>query len=135
MIGLPHAYRFTVYNSTGVTISASAALVYARRRKISSTDGQLVFEGSETSVYTNGSGIATATYSTGATISNATDKYLSGEFVFEVTTTGSPAGDVLLYFERATDGGSTHWPDSGLGAVVVKLNFSAAGTKRIDFSL
>ena len=134
MIGLPHAYRFTVYNASGVTISTGAAVVYARRRKISGTDGQLVYEASEATLYSNGAGIATATFAVGATVSNATDKYLSGDFVFQVTTTGSPNGDVFLYFERATDGGTTRWPDNGLSAILVKLSFTSAGTKRIDFS-
>lgn len=135
MIGLPESYRFRIYNSTGVTLAAASAKVYARRRKISGMDGSLQYESAEASVYSNAGTVATATYDTGATVSNATDKYLSGDFVFEVTTTGSPAGDCFCYLERSTDTGSTHWPDAGLGAVVVKLNFTVAATKRIDFSL
>ena len=135
MIGLPHTYRFTIYNSTGVSIATAGAKVYARRRKIASADGQLSFESAETTAYSNAGSVATASYDVGATISNATDKYLSGDFVFEVVTTGSPLGDVYLHLERATDGGSTHWPDAGLSAVVAKLGFTTAGTKRIDFSI
>jgi len=118
-----------------VTLAAGAAKVYARRRRIASADGQLFFEAAEAAVYSNAATVATAVSDVGATISNATDKYLSGDFVFEVTTTGTPAGDAFLYLHRATDGGAAHWPDTTLGAVMVKLNFTAAGTKRIDFSL
>lgn len=135
MIGLPHAYRFRIFNSSGIAIAAAGAKVYARRRKLSGTDGQLSYEATEATVYSNAGSVATATYDQGATISNDTDKYLSGDFIFEVTLTGSPAGDVFLYLERATDGGTIHWPDAGKAAIVAKLSFSAAATSRIDFSL
>jgi hypothetical protein len=134
MIGLPHTYRFAVYNTCGIEIAIGAAKVYARRRKIDGT-GTLLNEGAEATVFSNANAIATATYSLGTAVSNATDLWLSGDFVFEVALTGAPNGDVFLYFERATDGGTGHWPSQQLGAVIAKIYFNAATTLRTDFSL
>lgn len=135
MIGLPHTYRFTAYNGTGVSIAAGAVKVYARRRRIAATDGQLFHETTEAVVYTNAGAIAHTAQEVGATISNATDKWLSGDFVFEITITGAPTGDAFLYLERSTDAGGTHWGETAFAAVVGKLTLTAASTRRMDFSL
>ncbi|MCP5197645.1 MAG: hypothetical protein H6974_12815 [Gammaproteobacteria bacterium] len=105
-IGLPPNYRFLVYNGTGQTIAANAIKVYAIRAKFD-TNGALSFESSEATLYDNGSTISTGTYSAGSGVSNATDKYLSGDFMFEVTAPASANGDVKLYVQRSTDDGTT----------------------------
>jgi hypothetical protein len=134
MIGLPHTYRFAVYNTCGIEIAIGAAKVYARRRKIDGT-GTLLNEGAEATVFNNTNAIPQGSYSLGTAVSNDTDKWLSGDFVFEVVLTGAPNGDVFCYLERATDGGTSHWPTQLLGAVIAKLNFTTATTLRTDFSL
>ncbi len=133
MVGLPHTYRFKVLNSTGQTIATDSIFVRARRVKFDSA-GALSYEGSEATVFSYASTLATATYQAGTTQDNTTNKWLGGDFEFTVTAPASSAGDVVLYFERSTDGG-TDFDDDGLGEVVAVLNFTTSGTKRVTFSL
>lgn len=130
---LAHAYRFTVFNGTGQTIAANAVRVKSRRWKFSST-GSLVYEGSEVELLNNGSMISNSNYSSSSTIDNSSDLYIGGDFSFHVTAPSSANGDVLLYYDRSTDGGST-WNSNGLGTLVCVLNFTTSGTKIKSFSI
>ena len=134
MIVLPKHYRFKVYNNTGVSIAISNVKVYARRWKFSST-GAISYESSQDTVLNNAGSLATATYLAGDTEDNSTDLFIGGTFMFEVNpTTGSPNGNVILFFERSTDGGTT-WDSDGTGDVVAVLNFTSTGAKYKSFSL
>jgi hypothetical protein len=135
MIGLPTHYRFKVYNKTGQTIASGGnANVYSKRVKFDSS-GALTFEGSEAIVLVNtGSSISDSAYFAGTTQDNTTDKYIGGHFTFKVTAPASSSGDVTLFFERSTDGGTT-WDDDGLGEPVATINFTTSGTKKVTFSL
>jgi hypothetical protein len=133
MIGLPHYYRFKVYNDLGQTISTGNVTVKARRVNFD-TDGGLVFEGSEATVLSNGSGLADNTYLAGTTQNNSSLKWVGGTFVFSVVAPASSDGDVFLYLERSTDAGTT-WDTDGLGQAVAALNFTTSGTKVLTFSL
>lgn len=130
---LGHTYRFKVLNDTGQTIVANAVKVYGRRWKYGS-DGSITFEGSEGTLLDNGSTIADNAYSAGTTQDNSSNKYIGGDFIFEVTAPASSNGDVTLYLEKSTDGG-TDFDDDGLGMAVARLNFTTSGTKRRHFSL
>ena len=50
------------------------------------------------------------------------------------TGSPNPNGDVAIYLEVSTDEGLT-WPDEAAGYPVARLNFTAAGTKRIAFMI
>lgn len=133
MLGLPHTYRFKVFNGLGQTITTGNVTVLARRHKLDAI-GALSFEGSETSVLSNGSGLTNGSYLAGTTQDNSSNKYMGGDFEFSVTAPASSNGDVVLYFERSTDGG-TDFDTDGLGDVVASLNFTTSGTKKKTFSL
>lgn len=134
-IGLPRNYRFKVQNRTGQTITQdNGVTVKARRVKLDSS-GALSFEGSEATVLDNGTtDISNNAYLAGTAQDNSTDKWLGGDFEFTVTAPASSNGDVLLFFERSTDGG-TDFDDDGLGKLITSLNFTTSGTKRRSFSL
>lgn len=133
-IGLPATYRFLVENKTGATLAPNSVKVLAKRDKFDSS-GVPVYEASQATLLDNGSTIANNTFLAGATVDNTTDKYLSGDFLFVVDTTGlTPSGDVVLYVQRSTDGGTT-WGDNATTATQLTiLNFTAAGIKRRGFS-
>lgn len=134
MSQLGHAYRFVVENKTGQTLAANAVKVYGRRWKFA-TDGALTLEAGEATLMDNGSTIGTGAFASGTTVDNSTDKYLGGDFIFSVTAPASSNGDVVLYLQRSTDGG-TRWPDDANYAKRVQiLNFTTSGTKSRNFSV
>lgn len=133
MIVLPRYYRFTILNNSGVSISAGNAKVYGRRFYFDST-GALTYEASETSIYSNSGTVTNGSYDSSTMVDNNSSKYIGGAFVFDVTLTGSPAGNVICFFERSTDG-STRVDSNGVGDVVAVLNFTSATTKRKSFSV
>jgi hypothetical protein len=126
-------YRFTVLNGTGQTLAAGAVKVKARRWKFTSA-GALSYEGSETSIYSNAGTITNGSYDSSSSVDNSSNLFVGGDFYFEVTAPASSSGEVTLYYERSTDGGTT-WATSGLGTIVSVLNFTTAGTKGKGFSL
>lgn len=132
-IGLPAHYRFLVENKTGQTLAANAVKVYAKRDKFDS-NGAISFEASEATLFDNGATIANNAFSAGSTVDNTTNKYLSGDFIYVVTAPASASGDVNLYVQRSTDGG-TRWGDNATTAThLTTLNFTASGTKQRGFS-
>lgn len=132
-IGLPPHYRFKVRNQTTQTIAADSIFVRAKRVKFD-TNGALSYEASEATLVSSGSPLANNAYLAGTTQDNTTAQWLGGDFEFTVTAPTGANGNVTCYFERSTDAG-TDWDDNGLGQIVAVLNFTAAGTKRVTFSL
>lgn len=126
-------YRFQAKNATGQTITASSITVRTRRDKYGS-DGSLTLEATEATVLSSGSTLANAAFLSGTTVDNTTDKWLGGTFIFAVTAPASAAGDVTLWLQHSTDGGTT-WPDDGTGIQVANLTFATSGTKRAEFLL
>lgn len=134
-IGLPRNYRFKIQNATGQTITQDNGITVRARRVKLDSNGALSFEGSEATILDNGTTDVTAnSYFAGTAQDNSTDKWLGGDFEFVVTAPVSSNGDVRLFFERSTDGG-TDFDDDGLGQVVAVLTFTTSGTKRRTFSL
>jgi len=133
---LAHTYRFRAKNNTGVTIPAGKITIKARRWKFASNSNDKVDESSETSVYSNGNSIADGNSEAGSTIDNSSDKWLGGDFMVEVDATGlsSPDGDVTIYYEVSTDGG-TKWPDADKGHLACAINVTSAAVYRRAFSL
>lgn len=126
---LGHTYRFQAKNETGVSVDVT---VKGRRYKFAS-DGSLSFDAESTEA--SAAGIANGAVGNGATRDNSSDKWLGGKFVAAaVAASGSPSGNVTIYFQRSTDGGTT-WPDDEEGVQVATIPFTATGTKRHDFSL
>lgn len=133
MIGLPHTYRFLTLNNTGQTVSANNIKVNARRVKFNS-NGSLLYEGAESGVYTNVASMVNGVYNSGITQDNTGSGWLGGDFEFTVTAPASSNGNVDLYLQRSTDGG-TDWGDPDLADLVSSLNFTTSGTKQKTFSL
>jgi hypothetical protein len=125
-------YRFTVQNSTGVTLPINVARVTARRWKFSS-NGSISYEPSETEVCNISSTIVNKGIGSGSAITNSGDLYIGGDFIFRVTAPISSNGDVHLFYETSTDG--SQYPSSGLGIPVTSLTFAASGTKWSQFTL
>ena len=133
MRSLGATYRFTVLNDTGQTIAGSSILLFARRVKLDSS-GALVIETAEATILSSGATLAQAAYLSGTTQDNTTLRWQGGDFHFKVTAPASSDGNVILFFERSTDGGST-WDTNGLGQIVAVLNFTTSGTKTKPFSI
>lgn len=134
LLGFPAKYRFLVENKTGATLNANTVKVFGHRDKVGS-DGLQTFEVSPATLYDNGSTIANNTFLVGATIDNTTYKWQSGDFVFEVDTSGlTPSGDVILYVQRSKDGGTTWEDNASTSGWLTALNFTAAGIKRRGFA-
>lgn len=127
---LSRQYRFMVQNTVGVT--ASGIFINGLRKKFDST-GSLYLESTPISMV-SGLSIANNTYASGNTIDNSSDKYLGGDFeVVGVFNTGSPSGDLVVYFNRSVDG--NNFDDNGLGDVVSVLTVIGTGTKRVTFEI
>lgn len=133
MAVLGPTYRFTLRNQTGQTIATNSLFVRTKRYNRNSSNA-LVFEGSEATILSSGSTLANDAYLTGTTQDNTTLKWEGGSFSLTVTAPASANGNVTLYFERSTDGGST-WDTNGLGQITAVLNFTTSGTKTKTFSL
>lgn len=104
---IPRDYRFTVYNSTGVTIPVSQLVVTARRYNFDS-NGALVYENAGANAYTNVGSIANATFYVGSpALSNADSLWIGGHFLFAATLTVSGNGSLILSLQRSADGGTT----------------------------
>ncbi len=134
-VGLPRNYRFKIQNALGQTITQDNGITVKARRVKLDSNGALSFESSEATILDNGTTDVTASsYFAGTAQDNSTDKWLGGDFEFTVTAPVSSSGDVRLFLERSTDGG-TDWDDDGLGQIVAVLTFTTSGTKRRTFSL
>ena len=134
LLGLAPTYRWTVLNSCGQTLAANASKVHQRRSKMTSANA-LSYESAVDTVTINTGTLANATYASLASAeSNTTDLFQGGDFIFEVTAPASANGNVSLFYELSTDGGTT-WPSNGLGALVAVLNFTTSGQKFASFEL
>lgn len=131
---LGRCYRFVAYNALGQTILQNNITVKSRRWKWSA--GVKSYEASEGSPYTMdaGGGLTTTSYDAGDTVDNSSDLWDGGDFELTVIAPASSNGDVILYYQTSTDGGTT-WPDNGFGVPVAMLNFTTNGTKVQQFSL
>ena len=128
-------YRFTLLNSCGQTLAQNSVTVQARRWKWGPAGARLD-ETDEAQAYIMdaAAGLATANYDSDSAIDNSTTKWVGGDFELTVTAPASASGDVILYYEQSTDGGTT-FATNGLGREVCRINFAAAGTKVRHFSL
>lgn len=139
-LGLPQDWRFGIFNQTGITISNfpnSGPTVVGRRVRYDSM-GALSYETAHVSFFSisslsGGVNIGNNSYVPGSSFSNVTGGWLGGDFVFSAGTVSNASGNVTLYLELSTDGGST-WtiPASangpGGGMVVAVLGFASTTT-------
>lgn len=129
-------YRFRLLNSTGQSLAQNSVTLKTIREKFTSA-GALSLEGSEASLAfaTLAAGVlTTGSYDATATQDNTTNLYLGGTFVWTVTAPASSNGNVTVWLQHSTDGGTT-WPDDGEGIQMPLLNFTTSGTKRKEFRL
>lgn len=129
---LPKTYRFVAKNETGQNLVAAKVVVKAVRKKFDST-GALTFDG-ETTEYSNSGTIANNSFGIGANRDNSTDKWLAADCVATVDAPASSVGNVILFLQHSTDGGTT-WPDDSLGRQVCVINFTTAAIKRRSFKI
>jgi hypothetical protein len=121
---LPRNYRVTAFNAAGATATVT---VKARRWKINSS-GVLEYEASEATLL-SGVSVSNAAYSSSTGQDNSSALYFGMSLTFTVAIpSGTLAGNVTLFFERSTDGGTT-WDDNGRGQVIGTLAFTATGTQ------
>lgn len=130
---LAYHYRFTAYNACGQTVAIGGVVLKGRRWKFGST-GALVYEGSEASLLSNASTIANAGYASSSGVDNSTDLFIGGDFELTFTAPASASGDLTIYLDVSTDGGTT-WPTNGLGVAVCTISVTASGTYTKAFSL
>jgi hypothetical protein len=127
-MALGRNYRFTVLNSCGQTLASGAIVIKARRWYFDSS-GVQTWEGSEATLDTSGSTLATGSYFNGTAQDNTapTRPYLGGTFKISITAPTSANGPITVWLQRSTDGG-TSWPDNGLGTVAKVFAATAATT-------
>lgn len=130
---LAQSYRFTALNACGQTVAIGGVVVKGRRWKFDST-GALVYEATEAALLSNSGTIANAAYASSAAIDNSTAIYIGGDFEVTFTAPASAAGDLTIYYEVSTDGGTT-FPTNGLGVVACTFSVTASGTYVKAFSL
>lgn len=126
---LARNYRFTVLNSTGQTVAIAGVVIKGRRKKLGST-GALAYEATEASIMSNAGTIANAAYSSSSGIDNSTDLFLEGDFTVTAAVLASAAGDLTIYYEVSTDGGTT-WPTPGNGVIVAAITVPATGSASV----
>ena len=134
---LGHTHRFRVTNSTGTAIAIGDATIMGRLWRQASSGG--VEWSSEKTAYSNAGSIAHGADEPGSAVDNSDaagdgGEWIGGDFEVSLTTTGSPNGDVAIYYQASTDGGTT-WPDDGGGVPVWQKTITAAGTVTEQFSL
>jgi hypothetical protein len=105
-MALPADYRFAVVNSTGVQIDAS--LITVDIKPFSGDGSGGVSHGSE-QTGSNSSSISAGSSQVLLTVNGSTAIGLNGNVNANLSTNGStPSGDVKVFIERSTDGG-TSW--------------------------
>ena len=131
---LARNWRFGIQNDIGVALGAAGAVIKARRWK-GSSDGTVAFEASEAVIYSNAASIGSGSYQPEDNVDNSADEYEGGAFELTITIgTGTPTGDITVYYEVSTDAGGT-WPDANEGSPVCVLNITATGTFVKTFQL
>lgn len=130
---LAKTYRFRVGNTTDETLAIGAVTIKGIRHNFNS-QATISYESSEAALYSNTGTIADAAFEAGGTIDNSSDLYLGGHFELTATAPGTPDGNVTVYLERSTDGGTT-WDTAGLGDIVAAINFTSASTQVKSFEI
>jgi hypothetical protein len=130
---LARNYRFTAYNACGQTVAIAGVVVKGLRNKRDSS-GAIVYEGSEATVLSNSGTLANAAYVSSSSIDNSTDLYEGGDFMLSFTAPTSASGDLTIYYEAATDGGTT-FATNGLGVPVCTVTVTTSGLKTKAFRL
>lgn len=105
-MALPADYRFVAVNSTGVQIDAS--LITVDIKPFSGDGSGGVSHGSE-QTGSNSSSISAGSSQVLLTVNGSTEIGLNGNVNANLSTNGStPSGNVEVFIERSTDGG-TSW--------------------------
>lgn len=118
---LGHTYRYQVYNATGVSVTVT---VKDRKFKFGSTGAR---EDATEATQFSAVSVATVSYSNGSTVDNSTDKYLGADLTVTFAPGASATGQVTLFLQRSTDGGTT-WPSNGLGEMIGAHVFAASAS-------
>jgi len=122
-------YRFAVKNATGSAFGAGDSLTITAKRWKFNSSGAFIPEAFEATVFNvSVASLANNTWVNGATIDNSTDGYLGGEFV--ITPSITPAGNVEIWMQYSTDGGTT-WNTDGKGRRLAIVS----GTSKVGIEL
>lgn len=115
------AYRYQIYNGTGVSVTMT---VKQKQFKFD-TDGSLLTSTEGTPI--SAVSVGTLAYSNSSLIDNSSNKYLGANITWTAAPGASATGNVSLFLQRSTDGGTT-WPSDGRGEFVSGIGFSASST-------
>lgn len=115
------AYRYQIYNGTGVSVTVT---VKQKQFKFD-TDGSLLTSTEGTPI--SAVPASTLSYSNSSLIDNSSNKYLGANITWTAAPGASATGNVSLFLQRSTDGGTT-WPSDGQGEFVSGIGFSASPT-------
>jgi hypothetical protein len=118
---LGSAYRYQVFNNTGVSVTCTAKY---KPFKFAS-DNSITFGTEATPI--SAVSVGTGAYNNSSTIDNTTDKNIGAKITATFAPGSSATGTVTLYLQRSTDGGTT-WPSDGRGILLGSVYFSASAT-------
>lgn len=118
---LGHTYRYHVFNGTAVSVTVT---VKTRAWKFGS-DGSRTDASEATRI--SAVSVGAGAYSSSSTVDNSTDKNLGADIQFTAAPGSSATGNVTLYLQTSTDGGTT-WPSNGQGLPLGTIGFNASGT-------
>jgi len=123
-MALPADYRLVAVNSTGVSIDSGLIIVDVKPFSGDGSGG--VSHGTE-QTGSNSSSISAGSSQVILTVSGSTAIGLNGNVNANLSTNGStPSGDVDVFIERSTDGGTSYERDPSPVAV---LNYSSLADK------
>ena len=141
-MALGNAWRLLVYNrDTGITLDFSTAgddaTVTYQTYSVDTSNGTLSWSAESTASLSTDT--ANGSYNTITSSTGSTAFGMVGSF--EVTTDGSPSGNVDLLIEYSTDGGTTYPSDAGGfdpdkdAQLIATVNLDAAETVRTNFQV
>lgn len=115
------AYRYQVYNGTGVSVTITV------KHKVFKfdTDGSLLTSTEATPI--SAVSVSTLAYGNSSTVDNSSLKYLGANITWTAAPGSSATGTVSLFLQRSSDGGTT-WPSDGQGQFISGIGFVASST-------
>lgn len=144
---LPRDYRLRILNKSGVTLDFSSN---SANEKCSATcrgwkfdsNGAMSIESSERAIFTAAANVTDNGGEEGSSQDNSTDLYLGLNGTFRIQTdNGSASGDVILFLESSTDGGTTYPSDEANFDVeqhcqpLATINVSGAEEYMVNWSI
>ena len=116
---LPEDFKFHIYNDTGVTIEFSTdgpnnTFTIKSRGWKYGTDGAVTYDTSENTWFADPTAdLATATgLEAASAVDNGTDLWVGAHCIASLVTDAATDGNLEIYMEASTDGGTTYPSDA-----------------------